>query len=73
MRILRVRLTVASVVGILALLSSCAVQPLATATNDGVYVALGDSYAAGPGITATASGPPGWARRSTRSRSTPRW
>lgn len=62
MGILRVRTATALIVGALALLSACAVQPLATAAHDGVYVALGDSYAAGPGITAAASGPPGCGR-----------
>lgn len=62
MRILRVRSAVALTVGVLAVLSSFAVQPLATQMHDGVYVALGDSYAAGPGITAASSGPAGCGR-----------
>jgi lysophospholipase L1-like esterase len=55
-------MTVVSVIGVLALLSSIAVQPLVTETHDGAYVALGDSYAAGPGITSTSSGPAGCGR-----------
>jgi lysophospholipase L1-like esterase len=64
MRSLEVRSAAVVAIGALALLSSCAVQPLATAVHSGTYVALGDSYAAGPGITAPAGGPPGCARSS---------
>ena len=59
------RAAVVSGIGTLALVSTCAVQPLVTHAHDGVYVALGDSYAAGPGITAAASGPAGCGRSSS--------
>ena len=59
MRIVLVRTAAALGIGVLALLSSGAVQPLVTEEHDGVYVALGDSYAAGPGIPTAASGPAG--------------
>jgi lysophospholipase L1-like esterase len=65
MRVLYVRTAVMLAIGALAVLSSCAVQPLLTEAHDGVYVALGDSYAAGPGIPTAGSGPPGCGR-STR-------
>ena len=62
MGILRVRVATALTIAALALVSAGALQPLATAAHGGAYVALGDSYAAGPGITAAASGPPGCGR-----------
>lgn len=61
-RIAGVRAAVAIGIGALALLSCGELQPLVTKSHDGGYVALGDSYAAGPGIPAAGGGPPGCGR-----------